>query len=228
MNNIIQYLTKAPFFDGLSEQHLQDISAISIVKKYNKNEIIFSDGDNGNGFYIIIEGIVKIYKISSDGKEQILHIFYSGDPFGEVPVFSGQSFPANAISLKKSKILFVPKNKFIDLIKKNPIISINMLALLAKRLRQFTIQIENLTLKDISGRIADYFINLLYEQNNDKYIILPTSKANMASLLGTIPETLSRVFNKMTDQGLIEVNGKTIYIHNKDELEFIANQGSIK
>jgi CRP/FNR family transcriptional regulator len=225
MKKSTQYLTKAPFFDGLSENHLEEINAISIIKKLNKNEFIFSDGDDGNGFYIIIDGTVKIFKVSSDGKEQILHIFNSGDIFGEVPVFSGQSFPANAIALTRSTVLFVPKKKFIALINKNPKISINMLALLSKRLREFTIQIENLTLKEISGRIADYIIHLSIEQNNDETIVLPTSKANMASLLGTIPETLSRIFTKMTEQGLIEVSGKTIQLLSKNKLERVALQG---
>ena len=173
----------------------------------------------------MVDGRVKIYKVSSEGKEQILHIFGPGEPFGEVPVFSGQQFPANAEALSKSHLLFFPRTAFIDLITKKPSLSLNMLAVLSMRLREFTIQVENLSLKEVPGRLASYLIYLADEQGKEDYVTLNISKGQLASLLGTIPETLSRIFAKMTDQNLIAVKGRTIQLLDHQGLEEIAGHG---
>ncbi len=145
-----------------------------------------------------------------DGKEQILHIYGPGNPFGEVPVFSGSRFPANAQALVKSQILFLPRKAFVHLIAANPSLSMNMLGELSMRLREFTIQIENLSLKEVPSRLADYLIYLAQEQQRPDRVTLEISKGQLASLLGTIPETLSRIFAKMSAQQLLRVDGKTI------------------
>jgi CRP/FNR family transcriptional regulator len=160
---------------------------------YAKGRSIFMEGDLGDGFYIVADGKVKIFKISAEGKEQILHIYGPGHPFGEVPVFSGQKFPANAVTLLKSHLLFFPRPSFIRLISDNPSLSLNMLAVLSMRLREFTVQIENLSLKEVPGRLASYLIYLSGEQQDSLKVTLPVSKGQLASLLGTIPETLSRI-----------------------------------
>ncbi|GAH24121.1 unnamed protein product, partial [marine sediment metagenome] len=109
---------------------------IAIDKFYDKGKTIFLEGDDCNGFYIVAAGKVKIYKVSFEGKEQIFHIYGPGNPFGEVPVFSGQKFPANAQTILKSHLLFFPRTAFVDLISDNPSLSLNMLAILSMRLRQ--------------------------------------------------------------------------------------------
>ena len=81
-------------------------------KFYDKGKTIFLEGDEGNGFYVVADGRVKIYKVSLEGKEHILHIYGPGNPFGEVPVFSGRKFPANAQTILKSHLLFFPTNSF--------------------------------------------------------------------------------------------------------------------
>ena len=150
--------------------------------------------------------------MSPDGKEQIFHIYGEGNPFGEVPVFSGGAFPANAQTLLKSHLLFLPRTDFVGLIAANPSLSLNMLGVLSRRLRQFTVQIENLSLKEVPGRLASYLVYLAEEQGGKAAVTLGISKGQLASLLGTVPETLSRIFAKMSEQGLISVQGKKIGI----------------
>ena len=133
-------------FSGLSDEELDKVAAIAVLKSFARGESIFFEGDEADGFYMVAEGRVKIFKMSLDGKEQILHIFGSGEPFGEVPVFHGQPFPANAMALVKSKLLFFPRREFIDLVTANPSLALNMLAMLSLRLRRFANQIENLSL----------------------------------------------------------------------------------
>ena len=113
----------------------------------------------------------------------------------------------------------------MDLISKNPSLALNMLAILSKRLRYFTVQIENLSLKEVSGRLASYLITLSYEQAEDGFVTLNISKGQLASLLWTIPETLSRIFAKMTAQNLIEVAGRTIRLKNFAGLKDLADMG---
>ena len=227
MEKILQIISSIPLFSGLSEDHLNRIRQIAVDKFYDKGRTVFSEGDKGNGFYVVADGRVKIYKVSMEGKEQIFHIYGPGNPFGEVSVFSGQKFPANAQTLLKSHLLFFPKTAFVELISNNPSLSLNMLAVLSMRLREFTVQVENLSLKEVPGRLAGYLIYLAEEQGNKDNVTLNISKGELASLLGTIPETLSRIFTRMSTQELIEVKGRSIDLLNFEGLTDLAEQGRL-
>ena len=103
----------------------------------------------------------------------------------------------------------------------------SMLAVLSVRLREFTIQIENLSLKEVPGRLASYLIYLVDEQKTKDYISLPISKGQLAGLLGTIPETLSRIFTKMSTQELIKVSGREIKLLDRPGLDDLAMHGKL-
>ena len=227
MKTISRILSITSLFKGLGEAQLDEISAIAIERQYQRGQSIFMEGDEADGFYIVAEGQVKIFKTSMEGKEQILHIYGPGNPFGEVPVFSGSRFPANALALVKSRVLFLPRSAFVRLIAKNPSLSMNMLGELSMRLRQFTVQIENLSLKEVPSRLASYLTVLAEEQGETDKVSLTISKGQLASLLGTIPETLSRIFAKMTAQHLIRVEGKKIHLLDKLGLEDLAVAGKL-
>ncbi|MDM8539710.1 Crp/Fnr family transcriptional regulator [Desulfococcaceae bacterium HSG9] len=221
MQNILSVIAKTPLFKGLPENQLKEIQRITVSRSYNKGEAIFFEGDECNGFYIIAQGQVKVFKLSFEGKEHILHILGPGEPFGEVPVFSGRPFPANSQSLVKSRLLFLPRAAFIKLITANPSLSLNMFAILSMRLREFTVQIENLSLKEVPGRVASYLLYQSDEQGHHDFVDLRISKKQLASMLGATPETLSRMFAKMSDQGLIEVQGRLIRILDRQRLTTI-------
>ncbi len=227
MKNIIEVISVAPLFNGLNIDALQTVAAIALYKDYNKGQIIFSEGDSGNGFYIVAAGKVKIFKISAEGKEQILHIFGAGEPFGEVPVFTGRPFPANAQAISASRILFFPKSAFIAAIARNPSLALSMLGILSMRLREFTVQIENLSLKEVPGRLSSYLLYLSDEQKNPHSVRLGISKSQLASLLGTIPETLSRMLARMAASRLICVQGNDIRLLNREELQNLSEGGKL-
>jgi CRP/FNR family transcriptional regulator len=220
-------LAVTPLFKGLSESQLDEIGAIAIDRQYERGQSIFMEGDEADGFYIVAEGQVKIFKTSLEGKEQILHIYGPGHPFGEVPVFSGSQFPANALALVKSRVIFLPRKAFVRLIAEHPSLSMNMLGELSMRLRQFTVQIDNLSLKEVPSRLASYLTVLAEEQGETDKVSLTISKSQLASLLGTIPETLSRIFAKMTAQNLIQVDGKEIHLLDVEGLEDLAVAGKL-
>ena len=228
MDKILNIISTIPLFNGLPADQIAAIKKIAVEKHINKGEIIVSEGDEGEGFFVVAEGRVKVFKVSTEGKEQILHIFGPGQPFGEVPVFTGQKFPANAQAIDKTRLLFFPRASFVNLISANPSLALNMLAIMSKKLRQFAVQIENLSLKEMPARLASYLLFLADEQNKDDLVTLKISKGQLASILGTIPETLSRVFAKLSGQNLINVEGKKITLLNRRGLEDLAVYGENK
>ncbi|NQT56264.1 MAG: Crp/Fnr family transcriptional regulator [Desulfobacteraceae bacterium] len=225
MKRNLSIISATHLFKGLPEKQLKEIEQIAVEKHFNKGEVIFLEGDDGNGFFLVAEGLVKIYKVSPEGKEQILHILGPGEPFGEVPVFSGQQFPASAETIIESHLLFFPRTAFVDLISANHPLVLNMLAVLSMRLRQFTVQVENLSLKEVPGRLAAYLVYLADEEGKEDAVTLNISKGQLASLLGTIPETLSRVFTRMTELNLIEMDGRNIKLLDRSGLEELAEHG---
>lgn len=225
MRNITEILANFPVFSGLSDDQLKAVREIAVEKKFRKGEIIFSEGDEGNGFYIIAAGMVKIFKVSPEGKEHILHIYDEGKSFGEVPVFAGDHFPAMAEAITNTRALFFPRSDFKNLLGANPSLAMKMLADLSTKLRQFTVQIENLSLKEIPARLASYLVYVSEEQGGSNVVALPISKGQLASLLGTIPETLSRIFAKLSSQKLIQVEGRQITILDRPSLQELAESG---
>ncbi len=222
-----QTLNEIPLFEGLSDNQLQDLSSIAITKTFKRGGAIFSENDPGAGFYVVSEGKIKIFKISGDGKEQILHIFGPGEPFGEAPVFEGRRFPAHAMALEDSQALYFPRVAFVDLVKRNPSLALSMLAVLSRRLRRFAALVEDLSLKEVPTRLAAHLIYLSENSSGDSELSLDISKNQLAGLLGTIPETLSRILTKMAKKGLIQIHGPKIKIMDKAGLAELG-QGSTR
>ncbi len=226
MVDVIKQLSGMPLFAGLSKAQYEALARIGVRRSFRKGERIFSEGDDGIGFYMVIEGRVKIFKISAEGKEQILHLFGPGESFGEVSVFTGRGFPADAVTSLQTTLLFFPRMAFSALIQKDPALALNMLGQLSIRLRHFADLIEDLSLKEVPGRLAKY---LLYLGNKDsnREMALDISKGQLASVLGTIPETLSRILAKMHRKGLIRLRGARILILDRQGLEAIALDGKL-
>jgi CRP-like cAMP-binding protein len=222
---MLHHIARVPLFEGLPPGQIEDLAMIVTDQVFRKGETIFSEGEDGNGFYVVITGRVKIFKLSPEGKEQILHFFGPGEPFGEVPVFAGQHFPANAEALEESRVFFFSRKSFVDLVKRNPSLALNMLAVLSKRLLRFAALIDDLSLKEVPGRLAAYLLYLSDQNRGSKDLELTITKAQLASLLGTIPETLSRILGKLSSQGLIETDGRRIRILDEEALRDLAESG---
>ena len=220
--DIRKHLSQVDLFNGLSLKQLDEVARIVSVKEYRKSEPVFSDGDEGIGFYLVISGRVKVYKVSPDGKEQIMHIFGPGQPFAEVPVFEGSRYPANGEAMVNSRLFFFPKKDFVKLIHDNPSLAMNMMASLSQRLKQFSHLIEALSLKEVPGRLASYLLYLSDKNGSIDQFELDIAKSQLASFLGTIPETLSRIFTKMTNKELVRINGPHITLVDRTGLEDLA------
>ncbi|MBN1907123.1 MAG: Crp/Fnr family transcriptional regulator [Deltaproteobacteria bacterium] len=218
---MIDRISTISLFNGLPDDQLESLSMITMENIYKKGESIFTENEQATGLYAVASGRVKIYKLSPDGREQILHIFGPGEVFGEVPVFAGKRFPASADAMDESRVLFFQREALISLIQKNPLIAMNMLAVLSMRLRRFTSLIDDLSLKEVPGRLAKHLLYMKKEHGNSE-LDLGITKGQLASLLGTIPETLSRILTKMVDQGIIETDGRRIRIIETEGIEELA------
>jgi len=220
---IIDSLAKMPLFHGLPQDQLDALSRIVIEKGCEQGEVLFTEGEEAKGFFVLVSGRIKIFKLSPEGKEQILHFIEPGEPFAEVAMFAGAHYPANAEALQRSRVILLPRPAFERLIKNYPDLAMNMLAILSHRLKYFSRLIEDLSLKEVPQRLAAYLLYLGDSRNNVSSVDLNISKGQLASLLGTIPETLSRILNRMAAQGFITVRGREIGLLRRDALESLAS-----
>ncbi len=219
---ITEHLATVPLFQGLSDTYLEKLAMIVTDQDFQRGQTIFSEGDEGVGFYVILSGLVRVYKLNFEGKEQILHVLGPGEPFAEVAVLTGANFPAHAQALEQSRVLFFPRKSFVQLIREDPSLAMNMLAVLAMRLRKFASMIELLSLKEVPGRLATHLLLLDDQQEQAGTVRLNITKAHLASMLGTIPETLSRILKKMSQQGFVNIDGPIISILDRDGLSALA------
>lgn len=225
---LIRYLQQSKLFSGFNENELASISTATSLRTMVKGEIIFYEKDPAASFYIVADGRVKIHKISSEGKEQILIIAQQGDSFAEAALFSGGTYPATAQAMTDGKLIVVHRDRFVSLVEKNPAIALNLIARLSELLHKLNKLVEELSLTDINTRLAHYFINIIEEKNlsvkDSIKITLDEKKTVLASQLGTIPETLSRSFKKLSKEKVIEVNGAEIKILDLDKLYEFAGE----
>jgi CRP/FNR family transcriptional regulator len=217
-----EFLANIQLWRGLPEDQLDALAKIAIAKTYRKGEVIFEEGDEGRGFFVVKFGRVKVFKLSTDGKEQILHFFGDGEHFAEVPAFDGQCFPASAAAIEKSELLFFPRTAFLALLEQHPTLAIAMLAVSARHLRRMAQIIENLSFKEVPGRLAVYLLYLSDRNGKGEEVELDMTKTQLAAFLGTIPETLSRVFAKLSQDGLIAIDGSRIKLLNRERLTVLA------
>ena len=218
----IDTMAGVPLFKGLSGRQLDDLARAFPRRSYGPGETIFREGESAEGFYILLSGRLKIYKLSMEGKEQILHIIEAGEPFAEVALFSETTFPAYAEAIRESEAMFFSRKAFQQLVRDDPSIIMNMLAILSQRLKYFTRLVEDLSLKEVPQRLAAYLL-FLADREGSRQVSLGISKGQLASLLGTIPETLSRITARMAGGGLIEMQGRRITIIDRDGLQALAD-----
>jgi len=209
-------------FRLLTPEQLSALADISSVRHYDAGEMIFGQGETAEAFYIILSGTVQIYKISSEGKEVILHLFGAGDMFAEVPVFSGiPKYPANSLCMNPSEILAVQGEGFRKLVKQYPDIALSIISVFAQRLHKFSEMIEDLALRTVDSRLAKYLLSV--SENSPEKAVITIHKKTLAAILGTIPETLSRTFKKLSQEGLIEVKGNKIALLDRKRLLKLAD-----
>jgi len=207
-----KFLSTTFLFNSFNEMEIDLLSASASIKKVQKGEQIFSERSDATAFFIIISGKVKIYKLSPDGKEHTLHIHGPGDLVAEAAIFDSMRYPASCIAMEDSQLVRISRDGFLALIKSHPELALKMMSGYSKRLRQFVAKIEELSLKDIKSRLAGYLLENSSEKSGVVTCRLVYSKKELASFLGTIPETLSRALAFLKQKKLITEKDNTIII----------------
>jgi CRP-like cAMP-binding protein len=225
MENKEKVLANSMLFKGLPAPLLGQLAEMAQSRQYRRGEVIFLEGGYSRGFYVVAQGQVKLFKMALDGREQILYVLVPGEPFGIVPVFHGQSFPATAVSMIDSSAFFFPTQEFVALLTAHPELALAIIAAMARRLRRFADKIESLSLKDAPARLAAHLLYLVRRQDRTEHVTLDIPKKQLANLLGTSAETLSRIFNDLSAEGIIRVEGRKIVLLDVKRLMVLGEGG---
>ena len=218
-------LRRSGVFNGVSDAGLQSLASVAIVQAYEHGESLFYQEQKASGFYVLVRGALTVYRSGMDGRQQILHVFdEAGDVCGEVPVFEGATYPAAADASLPSRVLYLSRTDLLRVTRAHPDILLQMLAVLCRRLRRFVGLIDDLSLKDVSTRLAAFLVGLAEAAGADRFE-LGMPKTTLAARLGTIPETLSRTLRKYQQAGLLAVDGRWITITDRVRLAAIADAG---
>ena len=192
-------------FSELADSELKEVASVSSIKRVTKGKVIFEEGDLATHFFAVAHGSAKVFRINEDGTESILHVQKGGDLIAEAVLFGIKKYPASCSAIKESAIISIPKDGFVNLIMKNPRISIKFMAAYSHRLKEFVDKIESLS-SSVEERLSNYLLENSKELSKGKLVCdLNISKKDLASLLGTSPETISRMLNRFTKLGYISV-----------------------
>ncbi len=223
---IVEELKLVPYFRELGNEPLREIAKACREKHLEKGQMLFFENDVCDGFYYVRSGTVKLYKVSSSGREQIFHTFKAGDTFAEVPTFDDGLCPVNAQALERSTVLLIRKRDFEKIIRAYPEVALGLLHHFARWLRRFTIQLEELSLKDVSARLAGYLLRQAAERGkrtpDGVVVTLDMNQQEIAANIGTVREIVSRNFRKFQELGLIRLKGRRLTILDRDGLEEIS------
>ncbi len=201
-------------FSGLDDEDLQRTAAICSLKRLDKGEILFHEGSSYQGFYVVRSGVLKIFRSSPSGKEQVLRMVGPGDSFAEAPMGDKRAFPASVQAEKAAEVILVPVDAFRDHMMRNPELAMRILASMAAQMRHLVTLVDDLTLKNVEARFSLYLIRLSGKPTPDKgeRVEIPVTWQVLASHLGCTSESLSRLLKFLKNRGTIETSGRVVTI----------------
>jgi len=223
---LVSTLRSCQLFTGLPQPDLEQIAAVTVTKSLEKDEYLFHEGDAAIGFYIVQRGAVNVHRVNAAGKEQIIHVFRTGDSFAEVALASPTGYPADARALEPTQVLLVQKDGILALLKRQPELALRMLGSMSSHLRVLVGQLEDLTLKDVETRLANWLVKRCPASTGDKpvNIELKMTKRVLAAELGTVSETFSRTLAKFREQKLLTVKGRVVTVLSPDKLRALLRR----
>ena len=217
MTNILKSI---PLFSSLNDIELEAIQKLSYVKKYPRDQIILLEDEEGDSLFIIIKGKVKVVTYSETGKEVIFSILSDNDFFGDMSLLDGKPRSASIVTMTGTTIQMIRRPDFNRLLVDHPRIALRLLEVLAGRLRKADERIESLALLDVSGRIAGVLLQLAEErgiiQDNQVLIKSRPTHQELANMVGTTRETVTRVLKQLENKSYISMTGKDVLILNTD------------
>lgn len=224
MNELAKELVRCPLFDRIGEDALRQLASVCRPIKRRKDETIIHETDACEGFFMVTEGLVRVYKIAPDGRERTLHIVRPPHSFAEAAMFHGSGYPAFAAAMEDSRLILVPREPFLRLLRDQPESAVRMFESLSMWMHRLLDQLETETFLSARAKLAGYVLRELRRRplGPDVHRIkLPAAKKEIASQLGMAPETFSRAQADLEAGGLIAVSGRTIDVPDPAGLEAI-------
>jgi CRP/FNR family transcriptional regulator len=211
---VVNTLRRCQLFTGLASADLERIADVTVLKSLEKGEYLFREGGPARGFYVVQRGAVNVHRANAAGKEQIIHVFRAGESFAEVALATMSGYPADARALEPTQVLLVEKEGILALLRRQPELALRMLGSMSSHLRVLVGQLEDLTLKDVETRLANWLVKRCPNPQAESPVTieLTTAKRVLAAELGTVSETFSRTLAKFRQQKLLAVKGKTVTI----------------
>lgn len=224
-DDLVQRLAGVSLFKGLERARLGSLAPIVSVRRMQQGEVLFQEGEPATGLFAVLAGRVKVYKSTEEGKEQILRVWDAGEIFGEAPALWGGYFPASAACVESGELLWIPRNRLIEAIEKDPELAMALLAAMSRRLHHLTGLVEELALKEVPARLAGYLLGLPARPGEGGAVVeLSIPKSQLAATIGTIPETLSRVLSRLAREGLVEAeSSRRLRLRDVEGLEDLAS-----
>ena len=211
---IANTLRSCQLFAGLPVVDLNHIAEIAVVKSLEKGEYLFRERELPRGFYIVQRGAINVHRVNAAGKEQVIHIFRAGDSFAEATLATESGYPADARAVEPSQVLLIQKAGFLSLLRRQPELALRMLGSMSMHLRVLVGQLEDLTLKDVETRLANWLIKRCSNPDSPAPVTieLKMTKRVLAAELGTVSETFSRTLAKFRELKLLHVKGKSVTV----------------
>lgn len=213
-----EFLQAETIFRGLTDSELDEVLEIMNIREFKRNETVFLDGEEGDSFYLVLSGEVRIYKISADGREKTLATITSGDFFGEMALLDHKVRSASAATVTKSKLGTIYREHFNKLIYEHPQIPLKMIVQLTERLRRANDQIESLAFKDVRERVVQFILQSVEIGETGSGLMRKTTHQEIANLIGSSRETVTRILGQLQENGLISLDGRSIVVLKREEL----------
>jgi CRP/FNR family transcriptional regulator, dissimilatory nitrate respiration regulator len=205
-------------FSDLPSVDIEAIADGCTVRNLAKDETLFREGEKADGFYVAQTGRISIYRLTPDGREQIICIFQPPESFAEVVMSTVETYPANAMALEPSQVIVIHKKNFRELVCQKPELALHMLASMSLHLKHLVQTIHDMKGKQIEGRLAEWLLQHSPEADGVTPFMLPVSKKTLAAQLGVTSETFSRTLARFRREGLIEVAGPQLQLINRPGL----------
>jgi len=202
-------------FSELGGQQLERLVNNAVVTDIRKGAVFYSEEKSAQGFHLLLDGRVKLFKVSEDGKEQTIFVFGPGEPFCLCSVFSDGKLPANMQALEASRVMMVPPEHFEALTREDPTILLSMMKIMSRRLKEAMDMIDSLSLKQVPSRLAAYFLS----RHQDGVVEMEISYRELSKIIGVTPEALSRGMKKLREEGLIDMDGMVVRLNQIPALE---------
>ena len=220
--NDLNIVRRINILHGLEPLMLERLITPASVMSLREGETVFRQGDPANAFFIVIEGWVKLYRMTMSGEEAVIFLFAKGDSFAEAVAFTGQPYPATAETVSKARIVRIPASHVIQCIRTVPDIALAMIASTSQHLHHLVHQVEQLKAQTGVQRVAEFIVSLAAVEHGGCTIALPYEKGLIAGRLGLKPESLSRAFARLKPLG-VEVHASHVLVHDIAKLRDYAN-----